>query len=1565
MTEPQATPARRSPAPLSWRARVIDSLPGGTPRNLFGVLGLLAAGLIVTVLATRYTKADVEADAQREFDFTCNEIQLNIKARLGACAQLLHSGAALFDASKTIDREEWRTFTHSLHLEQQLPGIQGLGFAQLIPRDQLAQHVQAIRREGFPDYQVKPAGERETYSAIIYLEPFSDRNLRAFGYDMLSEPVRRAAMERARDENTTTLSGKVILVQERGQQVQAGTLMYVPVYRRGWPIETSEQRRAALQGWVYSPYRMTDLMRGTLGNWDRKQSDKQIDLQIYDGAVLTKDTLLYDSRSARDQAWASTAQVIRLNANAVDFAGRHWTLRFTHLGGLASSADYSRVWLVLFGGMSSSLLLCGLILSLLSTRANARRMAERLTMELRASEGKFRLLIENSHDIIYTLSADGVFTFVSPAWTVLLGHPLSQVTGQPFQQFVHPDDRARCRAWVQQVLATSQRQEGVEYRVRHTDGSWRWHTSSAVPLRDGAGTILGSEGTARDITERKQAEAALVVAADRLSLATRAGGVGIWDYDVVNNRLVWDEQMFRLYGITRDQFVGAYEAWQAGLHPDDLARGAAEIQMALRGEKEFNTEFRVVCPDGTTHNIRALAVVQRDAAGQPLRMIGTNWDITAPKQAEAALHESEANFRTFFESMTDLIFVGTPAGHILFTNHAVTRTLGYSIEELTTMHMLEVHPAAQRTEAEDIFGAMFRGERDSCPLPLARKDGGLVPVETRVWFGKWNGANCLFGISKNLTAEREAQQRFERLFRNNPALMALSTLPDRRFADVNDAFLQALGYARSDAIGKTVEDIALFPHPEQQTAVTDKLQADGRIANFELQVRRKDGAILDGLFSGEVISSQGQQHFLTVMIDITARKQAEVGLMEANRQLKEANARANVMTLRAELASAAKSEFLANMSHEIRTPMNGVLGMIGLLLDTDLNRDQRRYAQTARASGDTLLALLNDILDFSKIEARKLELETLDFSLHPLLDDVTGMMALRAHEKGLVMGCVVAPEVPTDLRGDPGRLRQILVNLTGNAIKFTARGEVVIRVSLMAETAGEVRLRFAVRDSGIGIPAEKRGRLFAKFSQVDASTTRTYGGTGLGLAISKELAELMGGEIGVQSEPGQGSEFWFTVRLAKAPAPAAAAAPAAPADLRGVRVLVVDDTPINREILLVLLTSWGLRPAAAADGPAALQALLQAKAAQDPFTVAILDLQMPGMDGASLGRAIKADPDLGDTRLVMCGSLGQMGGHQRWQDIGFVATLTKPVRRPELHEALAAAISGRKVAVFRPHATAGLALAHGLSSARILVAEDNITNQQVAVGILKNLGLSAEVAANGLEAIQALANIPYDLVLMDVQMPEMDGLEATRRIRQAAGSGPQSAGRGLGASSPHIPIIAMTAHALQGDREACLAAGMDDYVTKPVEITALITVLEKWLKPRGENRPPTAGVPEGIAASSARKTEVPVFDRAALMNRVMNDVALVRVVIDGFRGDMPDQISQLKRHVAAGDIQQVEQQAHKIRGACATVGGAVLSALAATMEAAGKTGDLAAVAAQMAELDAQFAALEEAMSHEL
>ena len=724
-----------------------------------------------------------------------------------------------------------------------------------------------------------------------------------------------------------------------------------------------------------------------------------------------------------------------------------------------------------------------------------------------------------------------------------------------------------------------------------------------------------------------------------------------------------------------------------------------------------------------------------------------------------------------------------------------------------------------------------------------------------------------------------------------------------------------------------------------------------------LPCQRKDGTVfyVDIGSAGTLI--HGRRFTMGFFADVTDRVRAEEVLRETNCHLKEATARAEDMAAQAERASAAKSEFLANMSHEIRTPMNGVIGMTGLLLDTELDEEQRRYAEVVRASGESLLGLINDILDFSKIEAKKLDLETLDFDLLDLLD-FAATLAVRAHDKGLELLCAADPAVPTLLRGDPGRLRQILTNLAGNAVKFTLAGEVAVRVSQVEENEDDVLLRFAVRDTGIGIADDKLDLLFDKFSQVDASTTRRYGGTGLGLAISKQLAELMGGDSGVESEEGRGSEFWFTARLGKQ-AGGTQAESIQPADLRDVRALIVDDNDASREILTTRLASWGMRPSEERDGAGALQALYRALDENDPFRIAVIDMQMPGMDGETLGRTIRADARLVETRMVMLTSLGTRGDARRFQEIGFVAYATKPIRHQELKAVLSLALALRDGTepTPRPIATRHMAretldLFAG-RKARILLAEDNITNQQVALGMLKKLGLRADAVANGLEALKALRTLPYDLVLMDVQMPEMDGIEATRQIRDPRSEVPNR----------RIPIIAMTAHAMQGDRERCLEAGMNDYVAKPVSPRALAEALDKWLPPGSAAAPGHAvATPEPGVPLSAPGSNTPVFDRAGMMTRVMEDEDLAKEIVAAFLEDIPRQIAALRVCLEGGDARGAGRQAHTIKGASANVGGERLREVAAEMEVSGKAGDLAAVTGRLAELDDRFDRLKQAMT---
>jgi signal transduction histidine kinase/CheY-like chemotaxis protein len=518
----------------------------------------------------------------------------------------------------------------------------------------------------------------------------------------------------------------------------------------------------------------------------------------------------------------------------------------------------------------------------------------------------------------------------------------------------------------------------------------------------------------------------------------------------------------------------------------------------------------------------------------------------------------------------------------------------------------------------------------------------------------------------------------------------------------------------------------------------------------------------------------------------------------------------------AEEATRAKSNFLATVSHELRTPMNGVIGMTGLLLDTRLTSEQREYAETVRRSGESLLVIINDILDFSKIEADKLELEQLDFALCSPVEDVLALLAERAHSQGLELGYLLEPGVPSWVAGDPGRLRQILMNLVGNALKFTTVGEVMVRVSCLETTACDALLRFAVTDTGTGIPAELQSKIFQAFAQADGSTTRQHGGTGLGLAISKRLAEMMGGTIGVESTPGAGSTFWFTVRLSLRPVPATAQLPNVPA-LRGAPVLCVDDNATYRAIFKTQLSQWGMQVECVADGKTALEHLHAAYRAGRHYALVLLDSHMPAMDGLTLARAIKAEPQLQPLPLILVHPLGWHASEAAEPPVDIAASLTKPLQQAALYRCVttllhdAGPTTQRAVAVSPPALTP-------LLDAKVLVAEDNVVNQRVAVRILEKLGCRADAVANGHEAVEAVRRMPYDCVLMDCQMPEMDGYAATRVIRQREAMG-----------AHRTPIIAMTANAMQGDRKRCLDAGMDDYLSKPIRIEDVLRVLRQWV----------------------------------------------------------------------------------------------------------------------------------------
>lgn len=629
---------------------------------------------------------------------------------------------------------------------------------------------------------------------------------------------------------------------------------------------------------------------------------------------------------------------------------------------------------------------------------------------------------------------------------------------------------------------------------------------------------------------------------------------------------------------------------------------------------------------------------------------------------------------------------------------------------------------------------------------------------------------------------------------------------DLRFTYLSEHSRKMTGVSPDDLIGSTWQEALAVRTPETEIPAHYFQCLDSRqpFRDAEFAWICPDGTSIILRNSGKpsIDENDAFRGYRGTTTDVTEYKQAE----EALREAKEV----------AEDATKAKSTFLANVSHEIRTPMNGVIGMTGLLMDTDLDPEQWEYVDAIRRSGDVLLTLINELLDFSKIEAGKLDLEIIDFDLPTAVEEVLELLAEQAAAKNLELACLILPQIPAWVQGDPGRLRQILTNLVGNALKFTESGEVVVRLSCVEENAHEIMLRCEVADTGIGISPEVQARLFRAFSQADASTTRKYGGTGLGLAISQRLADILGGEIGVESESGRGSIFWFTARLAKALTPAPP--PDRDASVQRCKVLCVDDNDTNRLNLTLQLGSWGMQVDGTDNGISALAQLQAAQRRGSPYNLAILDLQMPHMTGLELAHEIKSDPALADIRLILMGAVGQRNLSHTLANPHIAATLTKPIRRSQLYDSIVTALGTsaefRLMKQRQPHKRT----LHPELHAKVLLAEDSIVNQKVAVRMLEKLGCRIDTVANGREAVEAVTTIVYDLVLMDCRMPEMDGYDATAAIRMHEA-----------ATGDHIPIIAMTANAMREDRDQCLQAGMDDYVSKPVTAENLHSILMKWV----------------------------------------------------------------------------------------------------------------------------------------
>jgi two-component system sensor histidine kinase/response regulator len=865
--------------------------------------------------------------------------------------------------------------------------------------------------------------------------------------------------------------------------------------------------------------------------------------------------------------------------------------------------------------------------------------------------------------------------------------------------------------------------------------------------------------------------------------------------------------------------------------------------------------------------------------------------VSKHEQAEQALREKEAVYKSLIESLPLNVFRKDLQGRFVDGNQRFCDTIGKPLVEIIGKSDADFFPPEQvQKYRNDDVHVMETGEILDAVEAYIKQSGEKLYVQVlkapvRNARGKIVGVQGMFwDVTERMRADEAARRsdaRFRKLVQSSLIGVFVADL-DGQILDANDAFFDIIGYSKDDRAENRLRWDALTPeeHRAADRAAIEQLHAHGTCRPWEKEYFHKDGRRVPILI-GVTMLERGGSECICFVVDITRQKQTEQELKAA----KEA----------ADLANKAKSQFLANMSHEVRTPMNAIIGITELVLNTPLAPKQAEYLRMVMQSAESLLGIINDVLDFSKVESGRVELEHLPFSLRETIGDAVKSLALRSHDKGLELALDVSRDVPDWLTGDSGRLRQVVINLVANAIKFTHRGEVVVKVDVDERYDHQAVLKFCVTDTGIGIPADKLEKVFEAFEQADASTTRNYGGTGLGLAIVRRLVELMQGKIWVESTVAEGSRFYFTVRLAICDDPQPQRIAPRRGALKGTRALVVDDNATNRRIVSDVLTSWELMPTTCANATEALSELRTAFRGGRPFELLLSDVNMPETDGFSLLEQIRRDPSVADITAIMLTSGDRQEDAARCQNLGVSQRLMKPIKQSELHDAIldALQIEPRKTAAEEASAAAAAPATRPL---RLLLAEDSLVNQRLAVGLLERHGHRVTIANNGRQAVDLASDEGFDAILMDVQMPEMDGLEATRRIRQQE----RQTGR-------HVPIIAMTAHALKGDRERCLDCGMDEYVAKPVRERQLLNALRNVLG--DEVALPPAEQPEPISELDDR-----IIDWDAALKICAGDHGLLRDIAEAFLEEHPRRIDELRRAIDTADWELLHRAAHTIKG---------------------------------------------------
>ncbi|MBA3728156.1 MAG: PAS domain S-box protein [Actinobacteria bacterium] len=1097
--------------------------------------------------------------------------------------------------------------------------------------------------------------------------------------------------------------------------------------------------------------------------------------------------------------------------------------------------------------------------------------------ELNRQQRFFGELLEVSPEAIVTTDMNETVTSWNPAAEQLFGYTVEEAIGRNIDDLVAAREDLRAEGEEIDRQANEGRTVRVVTQRTRKDGTLVDVDVVGGPVRVG-GELVAKHVFYHDITELQEQKRYFQ---SLLEISPTAIVITDLDSKIVS----WNPAAEKLFGYSAKEAVGRRTDDLVATRPEFHDEAVRYTEALARGERVDAITQRTRS-DGSLVDVQLLIA--------PVNVGGEREGLYVMYHDISELQEQKRYFQSLLEISPAAMVVTDLDSKVVSWNPGAERLFGYSTDEAVG-NLLDDLVATRLDLHEEAAGysrTAMRGERFQASVRRTRKDGSLVDVQMFSAPVVVSEERVGFVVIYHDVSELQRQKRYyEALVESSPVAIALMT-PDGTVNSWNPAAERLFGYTADEAIGRDVDElVATIDEMRAESRAYTEQGMRGDPAHAITQRTHKDGTLLDvEMFSSPVIVAGEAVGLYALYHDIR-------DLQRARRD--------------AEAATEAKSAFLATMSHEIRTPLNAVLGMTGLLLDTELSGEQRNYAEVTRSSGDALLGVINDILDFSKIEAGRFDLDSAPFDLRDCVESALELVAAGALKKGLDIAYELDPDAPGALVGDVTRVRQILINLLNNAVKFTEQGEVVVTVAAeRLDSDDRHRVHFAIRDTGIGIPEDRMDRLFESFSQLDPSTTRRYGGTGLGLAISKRLADLMGGTMWVESRPGSGSTFHFTLEAEASPAPVRAFERTTPTQLSGRRVLIVDDNATNRHILVRQTESWGMLAVETGTPVEALEWIRRG----DPFDVAILDMQMPDMDGLALAGEIRRHRDARALPLVMLTSLGR----SEKTSVEFASYLTKPIKPSQLHDALMVVFGGEPQpgeTSAEPSAAAAPddRLAERLPL-RILVVEDNAVNQQLVLLMLQKVGYRADVAANGVEALEALERQTYDAVLMDVEMPEMDGLEATKRIHQ----------RWPRERRPHI--VAVTANAMQGERELCIQAGMDDYIAKPIHIEELAGALTRVARRPGASQPASA-----VDAGVIRKLVSSLGEQGR---------GSVAALIDTFLGHVPGQMATLTTALERNQVEDVRRETHTLKSNAAAFGPVQLAKICRELEAAAKAGTL-------------------------